>query len=71
MPTTFLSTSQSGRTNWGLIAPMPCIMKRVFPNKPGCRAGKLFASRVLVGREAGTRCQEETRAAEKVAQVTM
>lgn len=49
---------------------MPCIMKCIFLNEPGCRAGKLFVSQILVSREAGMRCQEKTRAAEKVAWVT-
>lgn len=49
---------------------MPCRMKRIFLHEPGCRAGKLFVSQILVGSEAGMRCQEKTRAAEQVAQVT-
>jgi len=45
-------------------------MKHIFLNESGCRPGKLLVSQILVGREAGMRHQEKTRAAEKVAQVT-
>lgn len=47
---------------------MPCVMKRIFVNKPGCRAGKLSARDQSAGRQV--RCQEKTRVAEKVAQDT-
>lgn len=45
-------------------------MKCTLLNKPRCRAGKIFVIQILAGREAGMRCQEKTRAVEKVAQVT-